>query len=80
MPLFANAAFFFALSIGIRASRTASSQKLTGYEINIPGFAFLLTCSPLYIALAFPFKAPRRGNLCRSLTSVLVTRFCCANF
>ena len=60
-PSFLDAAIFFALSIGIGAVGTAASKKLTSYEINILGFAFFLTCSPLYIVLALSSKTLRRS-------------------
>ena len=75
---FLDAAIFFALSIGIGAVGTAASQNLTLYESNVLGFAFLLTCSPLYIVVAFSSKTLRRKRLRRNLISLVVTLFFCA--
>ena len=74
-PSFLDAAIFFAISIGIGAVGTSSSEGFTGYEADILRYAFLLTCSPLYIVLALSSKTLRRKRLRRNLISLVVVLF-----
>ena len=74
---FLDAAIFFGLSIGVGAIGTRYSQGFTGYELSVLKFAFLLTCSPLYIVFAFSSQTLRRRRLRRNLISLVVTLFFC---
>ena len=74
-PSFLDATIFFALSIGVGAVGTAASQRLTIYEANVLGFAFLLTYCPITIVFVSLLKTLRRKRLRRKLVSLVVFLF-----